>query len=74
MKVWERKIEPNYVYPDEMEKILSYLNQYGTILVNGQTIEKLYREFSNERYCASWMRVDDDILEQFTDWLEEKEF
>ena len=34
------------------------------------TIEKLYYEFS-ERYCAQWLRVNDNILEEFSNWLDE---
>ena len=52
-----------------MNRILDYLNEHGTILVKPLTVEKLYYEFS-ESYCARWLRIDDDVLEEFSNWLD----
>ena len=54
-----------------MERILDYLNEHGTVLVKPLTIEKLYYEFSEDRYCAQWMCVNDNLLEEFSNWLDE---
>ena len=70
MKVYKRNYEYNYDYPEDMKKILDYLNDHGKILVSGRCIEMLYREFSDEHYCAGWMIVDERTLEEFEDWLE----
>ena len=51
--------------------IMDYLNEHGTVLVKPLTIEKLYYEFSEDKYCARWMCVNDDLLEEFSDWLDE---
>lgn len=59
-------------YPDEMEKILEYLNERGTLQVTDKEVEALYFEFSDERY-ASWLDANTDNLEQFADWLARKE-
>jgi hypothetical protein len=61
----------SFTYPDEMEKIITYLNNNGKIQVSHKTIESLYYDFSDERYCAGWMCVNDNVLEEFADWLEE---
>ena len=70
MRVYERKIEWNYDYPEDMKLILDYLNEHGDILVSELTIERLYYEFSDERYCAGWMSVDEQMLEEFETWLD----
>ena len=71
MRVYEKHSSKDFAYPDEMERILNYLNEHGTILVKPLTIEKLYYEFSEDRYCAQWMRVNDSLLEEFSNWLDE---
>lgn len=67
MKVYERNYT-YFVYPDEMAKIMSYLNDRGRLFVSAKTIENLYFEFS-ERASAGWLIVDDDRLEEFEEWL-----
>ena len=71
MKVYEKHESSDFTYPDEMKRILDYLNEHGTLLVKPLTIEKLYYDFSEDQYCASWMCVNEDILEEFADWLNE---
>lgn len=71
MRVYEKNSSQDFTYPDEMKRILNYLDKHGTVLVKPLTVEKLYREFSEDEYCASWMCVDDNLLEEFADWLDE---
>lgn len=73
MKVYERNECLDFAYPDDMKRILDYLNTHGKILVKPSTIESLYYDFSDERYSASWLYVDEQILEEFEDWLTEKD-
>lgn len=68
MKVYERN-ESCFTYPDEMERILAYLNERGKINVKASTIENLYYDFSDERYCATWMCIDENLLAEFEEWL-----
>lgn len=70
MKVYERNCS-EFTYPAEMEKILKYLNEHGSILVNESTIEDLYFEFSSRKYDAGWMSVNEQMLEEFEEWLSE---
>ena len=71
MKVYSKNKPSNFTYPDEMEKILNYLNKNGKILVNDSTIEDLYYRWSDEYWCAGWIRVTDERLEEFANWLDE---
>lgn len=70
MRVYEKHASQDFDYPDDMKRIFDYLNEHGTLLVKPLTIEKLYYEFSDDRYDASWMDVNDDLLEEFADWLD----
>jgi hypothetical protein len=72
MKVYERH-ENNFTYPEDMKLILDYLKAHGKVLVKDSTIEDLYYGFSEEKYCAGWMCVDEQMLEEFEDWLNELE-
>lgn len=69
MKVYERNGSADFTYPDEMIKILDYLNEHGKILAKPSTIESLYYKFSDEQYCAGWIFVNDEILREFEEWL-----
>ena len=57
-----------------MELILSYLKKYGEILVDKSTIERLYYDFSDEKYCAGWMSVNEEIFREFEEWLNELDY
>ena len=71
MKVYERN--DSFYHPEDMERIINYLNEHGKILVKHSTIESLYYEFSDEHY-AGWLIVDDDRLAEFEEWLTDYEF
>ena len=73
MKVYKRNEYNCFTYPDEMKRILTYLNERGKINVKASTIESLYRDFSDERYCAGWMGVNEHVLAEFERWLTDVE-
>ena len=70
MRAYEKHDSQDFDYPDDMKRILDYLNEHGTLLVKPLTVEKLYHDFSKDRY-AVWLYVDDDVLEEFANWLDE---
>lgn len=41
MKIYERNESIDFIYPDEMKRILDYLNKHGKILVKPSIIESL---------------------------------
>ena len=70
MRVYDRKYKFEFDYPEDMRLILDYLNEHGDILVGELTIERLYRDFSFEKCYADWMCVNEQMLEEFENWLE----
>lgn len=73
MRLYVKRIEYPYDYPDEMAQILAYLNENGSLVISGPMVEQMYRDFSEERYAAGWMSVTSETLEEFADWLAEIE-
>ena len=73
MRVYVKKTTPRFNRPEEMKKILDYLNDNGLLMCSGKTVETMYYEFSEEKYCAGWMSVDEELLEEFADWLADQE-
>ena len=69
MKVWTRNKPNGFTHPEDMQKILAYLESHGQLHVSAKTVERLYYDFS-DTWDAGWMSVNDEILEAFADWLE----
>ena len=72
MKPFERFRATKFDQPQDMDTILTYLEDKGKINVSYKTIEKLYYEYSDS-VCCSWRIVDEESLEEFMEWLEEYE-
>lgn len=62
-----------FSYPDDMKKILEYLQLRGKLNVQPKTVESYYFDFSEENYCASWIGVNLVTLEEFAEWLSKQE-
>lgn len=71
MRVYEKYGSQDFTYPDEMERILDYLNRHGTLLIKPFTVQTLYYKFSEDKYCASWVIATNDVLDEFANWLDE---
>jgi hypothetical protein len=69
VKVYTRNHLEELNHPEDMRKIMAYLESHGTLHVNARTVENLYYDFS-DTYAAGWLFVNDDRLEEFADWLE----
>lgn len=63
----------SFKYPEDMAQILAYLSHHGILRISETDVEKYYSDFSDEHYCAGWMQVDEQRLEEFADYLSEKE-
>lgn len=69
MKAYVKKHEPEpFLYPDEMGKILTYLDANGILQVPAEQVEGYYMMFSEE-HCAGWLIVNDGVLAEFADYL-----
>ena len=66
-------IRNKFAFPEDMILIMAYLNAHGKVLVKESTIEDLYRSFSDEKYCAGWMCVSEEMLAEFEEWLNDLE-
>ena len=61
----------HYDYPEDMEKILSYLNTHGKIRCSNKEIEELYREYCDRTDAAGWIEPSEERIETFAKWLDE---
>lgn len=62
-----------FKYPEDMKKILEYLQAFGQLNIQPATVEDYYFEFSEEKYSAGWIGVNLLTLEEFAEWLSEQE-
>ena len=67
-----RRHKEKFLFPDDMKRIMNYLEQKGDVFVDDVIIEKMYKRFSEIEYCAGWMEVTDEILKEFEAWLNER--
>jgi hypothetical protein len=72
MKVYTKNRPEDFYHPEDMQQILAYLEQHGTLHVSAKTVEDLYYDFS-DAHAAGWLIVDDDRLEEFAEWLDDIE-
>ena len=70
MKVYTRNRPDDFIHPEDMRRIMEYLEQHGKLHVSAKTVERLYYDFS-DTCAANWLNVRDENLEAFADWLED---
>lgn len=69
MKAYIKNDDPGvFLYPDQMKRILEYLDIHGTLQISAEQVEGYYMMFS-DRYDATWLTVNDRYLEWFADYL-----
>ena len=73
MRAYIPNCENNYEFPEDMERILDYLNANGQLNIKPQRVEELYEAYSEDVWCAGWIIVTDERLESFAEWLSEIE-
>lgn len=62
-----------FSYPEDMERILAYLEKHGTLNISHREVERLYREYSEDSWCAGWVEATDHKIAGFAKWLSEIE-
>lgn len=70
MRLYRKNKQYDFEFPEDMELIMTYLNEHGTVLADADRIEDAYYRFSDSVCWAYWMSVSDEILEEFADWLD----
>lgn len=71
-KYFELKKEIEFNHPNDMKKIIEYLETVGTIHCTHKKLESLWYDFS-ETYSAGWLNPDDELLSDFATWLDDYE-
>lgn len=66
-------IYSEYDYPEDLAQIMEYLIENGAVYATPKEIEKLYRQYSSEEWCAGWMSVAEYILPSFAQWLSKQD-
>ena len=72
MKLYTKNDEYSFKeewYEEELEKIWVYINRKGTPHFKKDFLAYLWREYSDECWCAGFISVDEDRLKEFVDWL-----
>lgn len=59
-------------YPEDMKKIIEYLESIGRLYITYQEVEDYYYRYSDS-VCCGWRIVDEDSLEEFANYLENYE-
>lgn len=73
MKAFEPYIDYKFIYPDDMDRIIKFLESRGKLNISYVRLEGLYGQFSDECYCASWMIPCDELLDEFAKWLSKED-
>ena len=60
-------------YSNDVISILTYLNKHGVLNIAPGEIEEYYQRFSHEVFCAGWMEINNDRLQEFSYWLAKQE-
>ena len=71
MKFKRKHEEECYIqYPDDVKKIREYLAKIGNLDAADEEIDNYWSQYSDEKFCAGWMGVNENLLDGFADWLE----
>lgn len=57
----------------DLEYIKKEISKYGDFKGGLALLDKLWREFSESHYCASFLIPDNESIREFVDWLDEKD-
>ena len=66
-----KKRENRYT-DNDVATIRAYLSRVGDLSATDEEIEDKYADFSESKYAAGWMRLDDMLLDEFATWLDHK--
>lgn len=56
-------------YYDDILIIKLFLAKKGVYIDDSWAIQELWEDFSDEVYCAGWLTVQEDFLQEFYEWL-----
>lgn len=67
-----KKTKKNTSTSEDVAAIRAYLTQIGDLSATDEEIEDSYAYFSENKYAAGWMRLDNKLLDEFATWLDSK--
>ena len=68
-------IMPVLHYQDDVSYIRTEVeSKYGTLDCSDSKLEDLWRNYSDDAWCAGFMSPNEELIESFVDWLEEQEW
>lgn len=73
MSKYFEKFKINEYYEDYLYKIMEELGHYGYFKGSIETLNQLWRIFSEECYCAGFLIPDSKSIGEFADWLDNYE-
>ena len=62
--------QPPCDYPEDIERLKQGIPQLN--LLSDLKIQLVYREYSEDMYCARWLILNDHGVEAFNNWLQEE--
>lgn len=68
----DKRVGFNPEYPDEMEKIIEYVESLGKLNVNYKYLEQLWYDFS-DIYEAGFLTASKYTLAEFVQWITGRE-
>ena len=71
--LFERLKYKRFDHPEDMRKIIEYLESIGKIYITYKELEAYYYKYSDS-VCCGWRIVDKDSLEEFANYLEERNY
>lgn len=72
-KYFEKFKNPVLEYREDLEEIMRELGRYGYFKGSIETLNQLWRIFSESHYCAGFLIPDDESVSEFADWLDNYE-
>jgi len=62
--------EKECTYPEDVKYIRSELEKLGEVNGTDYEIGQAWRDFSDECYCASFLKPDEESVMEFAKWLD----
>ena len=64
-------IKQEIAYPEDIKKIMNYLEKIGTVNINEDIIRNLWKLYSDDRYCALWLDPTEENMKEFREYISE---
>ena len=68
------KSDEDTTYPEDIKYLRTEIeDHYGTLTCSNRKLGELWRDFSDEAYCASFLCINSEsLVREFVEWLANK--